>query len=211
MIMETTLYSIGHGRKSFEELVKELNSFGISFLIDVRTIPYSKWSPQFNQDVFKIQLKQYTNIKYAWWGDRDSDPYIGGRPLDDTCFDEQGYFDYSKMAKEPSFQRGLDRLDIAQEKGIKVALMCSESDPSECHRSKLIGRELYVNYNINMKHIVAPYKIKTEVEVIEELTKGKDNEWRADSPDFFSDNTMPTFKSRKQYKTVETPEYEYND
>lgn len=209
--METTLYTIGHGHKSYEEFVKELNSFNISFLIDVRTVPYSKWSPQFNQDIFKAQLKKNTNIKYAWWGNRDSDPYIGGRPLDELCFDEQGYFDYAKMAKEPSFQHGLERLDIAQEKGITVALMCSESDPSECHRSKLIGRELYVNYNINIKHIIASNTIKTEVEVIEELTRGKNNAWRADSPNLFSDNEMPTFKSRKQYKTVETQEYEYYD
>lgn len=198
--METTLYSIGHGRKSFEELIKELNSFGISFLIDVRTVPYSKWSPQFNQELFKSELKSRTNIRYDWWADRESDTYIGGRPLDDSCFDDEGYFDYNKMAKYPSFQKGLERLVIAQENGFKVALMCSESDPSECHRSKLIGRELFVQYNINMLHIIDSHKVLTEKDVISKLTKGA---W----PDMFN-SPMPTFKSRKQYKKVEHVEYE---
>lgn len=201
--METTLYSIGHGRKTFEELVKELNSFGISFLIDVRTVPYSKWNPQFNQEDFKLELKSKTNIKYDWWADRESDTYIGGRPLDDSCFDDDGYFDYNKMAQYPSFQKGLERLVMAQDNGFKVALMCSESDPSECHRSKLIGRELFVQYNINMLHIIDSHKIISEKDVVSKLTKGA---W----PDMFN-LPMPTFKSRKQYKKVEPIEYEYYD
>ena len=201
--MGTTIYSIGHGRKTFEELLKELNSYRISYLIDVRTVPYSKWSPQFNQEIIKSELKSKTNIKYDWWADRESDTYIGGRPLDNSCFDDEGYFDYYKMAKYPSFHKGLERLVMAQENGFKVALMCSESDPSECHRSKLIGRELYVQYKINMLHIIDSHKIITEEDVISKLTKGR---W----PDMFH-SAMPTFKSRKQYRKVEHLEYEYND
>ena len=117
---EATIYSIGHGRKTFEELLKELNSYRISYLIDVRTVPYSKWSPQFNQEIIKSELKSKTNIKYDWWADRESDTYIGGRPLDNSCFDDEGYFDYYKMAKYPSFQKGLERLVMAQENGFKV-------------------------------------------------------------------------------------------
>ncbi|MBP5423843.1 MAG: DUF488 family protein, partial [Paludibacteraceae bacterium] len=46
----STLYSIGHGNKTIEEFEEELRSFGIQYLIDVRTTPYSKWNPSFNQE-----------------------------------------------------------------------------------------------------------------------------------------------------------------
>ena len=133
----SSLYSIGHGQKTQEEFLAELKSFDIHFLVDVRTSPYSKWVPQFNQGIIEGWLQQ-AGIRYIYMGD-----YIGGRPLNDICYDVEGYFDYHRMAEEPSFKTGLHRLVDANSKNCRVAIMCSESDPSECHRSKLIGRELY--------------------------------------------------------------------
>lgn len=73
--------------------------------------------------------------------------------------------------------------------------MCSESDPSLCHRSKLIGRELYDKYHINMKHIIEPYKCIDECSLIIALTKGG---WNPNS--LFGEEPIPHFKSRKAYK-----------
>lgn len=71
--MKTSLYSIGHGHKSIEEFIEELNSFNISYLIDVRTVPYSKWNPEFNQETLKRDLNKYCQIRYDWWGNPESD------------------------------------------------------------------------------------------------------------------------------------------
>ncbi len=49
--------------------------------------------------------------------------------------------------------------------------MCSESKPSECHRSKLVGRVLSAD-NIVLKHIDESGKIKDQVTVINQLNKG---------------------------------------
>ena len=46
---DTTIYSIGHGNKKIEDFIGELKSFKIQFLLDIRSKPYSKWNPQFNQ------------------------------------------------------------------------------------------------------------------------------------------------------------------
>ena len=46
---KSTLYSIGHGNKSIEVLIEELKHFGIDYLIDIRSKPYSKYNPQYNQ------------------------------------------------------------------------------------------------------------------------------------------------------------------
>ena len=187
---QTTLYSIGHGQKTLEEFQKELSYFGIQYVIDVRSSPFSKWAPQYNQKEIAYYLKS-NGIVYAFMGNA-----IGGRPINEFCYDEEGHFDYEKMAKEPSFKEGLLRLVNANEKHFNVAVMCSESDPLMCHRSKLIGRELYENYHINMKHIISAGKFIDETHAIMELTKGQ---WTPPEASLFP-CPMPYFKSRKIYK-----------
>ncbi len=190
MKVQTTLYSIGHGQKPLEEFYEVLASFGIQYVIDVRSSPFSKWSPQYNQRELAYFLKS-NEIVYAYLGN-----VIGGRPINDFCYDEEGHFDYEKMAQEPSFKEGLLRLVNANEKQFNVAVMCSESDPLMCHRSKLIGRELYENYHINIKHIISVGEFIDEVHVIMELTKGQ---WTPSDMSLFP-YPMPYFKSRKIYK-----------
>lgn len=192
--MSTSIYSIGHGRKEISEFLSELHSFDIEYLLDVRSSPYSKWSPQFNQEALRLILTD-AGIRYAYFGDS-----IGGRPTDPNCYDENGFFDYSKMAQVPAFKAGLQRLVLANQQGNRLAIMCSESDPSECHRSKLIGRELYVNHGIDMLHIIAPSKAISETAVVEELTK---HNW---APNLLFGEPMPTFKSRKSYRNANTEE-----
>lgn len=188
------LYSIGHGQKTFEELAKELLSFDIEFLIDVRSNPFSKWAPQFNRGVIEGLLNGLP-IRYAYMGDQ-----IGGRPLNEDCYDEDGFFDYHKMALVPQFIAGLRRLIDADSKHFRVAVMCSESNPAECHRSKLIGRELFFGSEISMSHIVAPNKIRSQEEIMAELDRGKGN-WP--NGDLFDPPKPPYFKSRKSYRTTE--------
>lgn len=196
------LYSIGHGQKSFEELIQELLSFNINFLVDVRSTPFSKWAPQFNQGTIENLLRA-TTIRYAYMGD-----VIGGRPLDDSCYDEDGFFDYHKMALMPQFIQGLHRLIDANAKHLTVAVMCSESNPAECHRSKLIGRELYFGPGIAMTHIIAPGKSRSQIEIMTELDRGRGN-WP--DGDLFDLPSPPYFKSRKAYKNIteqeETSQY----
>ena len=191
-MLNSSLYSIGHGQKTQEELLAELKSFDIHFLVDVRTSPYSKWVPQFNQGIIESWLQQ-ERIRYIYMGD-----YIGGRPQNDICYDEEGCFDYHRMAEESSFKTGLHRLIDANSKNCRVAIMCSESDPSECHRSKLIGRELYFVHQISMNHIVAINKIIRQEEIMKTLTKGA---WEPGG-NLFGKCEPPYFKSRKSYKNV---------
>lgn len=188
--MDTKLYSIGHGHKTLDEFLSELVSFNIKYLIDVRSTPYSKWSPDFNQESLKKFLS-INNIVYGYMGD-----IIGGRPLNNNCYDEEGYFDYKKMADIPTFKEGLKRLVNANNLSDRVAIMCSESDPSLCHRSKLIGRELYYKYNINMIHILTRDKTISEIEIINKLA------YKGFVGGLFNDNNNepPYFKSIKSYK-----------
>lgn len=160
----STLYSIGHGNKTFEVFEKELRSFGIQYLIDVRSKPYSKWNPSFNQDLLKCLLQRSGYI-YVYMGDS-----IGGMPTDTSCY-TNGHIDYAKVREKDFFKNGFQRLLTAAEKELKVAIMCSESEPEKCHRTKLIGQELLKN-GISLKHIVGESSLLSQEMVISKLTKG---------------------------------------
>ncbi|MHC2992579.1 hypothetical protein OB13_13665 [Pontibacter sp. HJ8] len=180
----STVYSIGHGNKPIEEFLNELRSFGIQFLIDVRSKPYSKYNPHFNKTELDLELKK-AGITYVFLGDK-----LGGLPEDRSCY-IAGKVNYDLIKIKSFFKEGLERLTTANAKNIRVAVMCSESKPEECHRSKLIGQEL-LKEDISMKHIIAPNRIKEQVIVMNELTKGKG------TLDLFGNET--NFTSRKTYE-----------
>jgi uncharacterized protein (DUF488 family) len=162
----TTLYSIGHGNKKIEDFINELKSYGISYLLDVRSKPYSKWNPQYNQAALQLELSQ-NEISYVFIGDK-----LGGLPEDRSCYDGNGKVVYDWVKEKDFFKKGLDRLKTANNKQIRLAIMCSESKPEECHRSKLIGQEL-LKCDISLKHILGVGKIASQQSVMNKLTKGK--------------------------------------
>jgi len=168
---ETTLYSIGHGNKKIEDFIAELKAFDIEYLLDIRSMPYSKWNPQFNKAELEYELKNQ-GIKYVYVGD-----LLGGLPNKNTpegasCYDSNGKVVYDLIKEKDFFKKGLKRLTTAHEKKVKLAIMCSESKPEECHRTKLIGQEL-LKKNISLNHIIKKDKIKDQQTVMSELTKGK--------------------------------------
>lgn len=179
------MYTIGHGNRTIEELITLLNKYDIKYVIDVRTTPYSKYSPQFNQEVLKHSLEQ-NSITYVFMGDS-----IGGRPNDNSCYNKDGTIDYDRIESKEFYKNGIERLKTAYNKSIPAALMCSESKPTECHRSKLIGRTLS-REKIWLKHIDENGKLKDQVTVLNEVSKGLPQE------DLFGNEVSLT--SRKSYK-----------
>ena len=163
---KTPIYTIGHGHRKQEDFLALLKSYSIEFLIDVRSQPFSKFSPQFNQHEIKSFLEN-NEIKYVFMGET-----LGGRPKDNSCYDYEGKVDYEAVKNKEFFINGIDRLKTAYSKNIVIAIMCSESNPCECHRSKLIGRVLFTE-KITLMHIDEKGKLKDQSSVINELNKGK--------------------------------------
>jgi uncharacterized protein (DUF488 family) len=164
-MVKKPLYTIGHGNRKSEDFLALLKEFGIDYLIDVRSQPYSKFNPQFNQNELKFFLEG-NGIKYVFMGDN-----IGGRPKDISCYDSEGKVDYEAVKTKAFFINGIERLKTAYYKDINVVIMCSESKPCECHRSKLIGRVLSID-NIILNHIDENGKVKDQATVINKLNKG---------------------------------------
>ena len=162
----STLFSIGHGTRSQEDFLRLLKAYGINYLIDVRSVPYSSYNPQFNREKFKQFLEDH-DITYVFMGDS-----IGGRPSDPSCYDLKGNVDYEKVTTKSYYQEGIARLKTAWRKEISIALMCSEARPSECHRSKLIGRSL-LGERITLQHIDEHGRLKDQLEVWKSITKNE--------------------------------------
>ncbi|MFZ4412024.1 MAG: DUF488 family protein [Bacteroidales bacterium] len=149
-----TIFSIGHANREFDEFVKLLKCYEIEYLIDVRSSPYSKMFPVYNKDSLSNLLKK-SGFTYVYLGD-----VLGGLPKDSSCYveytDKNNEFarkiDYSKIEHKVFFINGMERLKTAYNKGLRVAVMCSELNPAECHRSKLIGLVLQKE-GIIMQHI----------------------------------------------------------
>ncbi len=132
------IYSIGHSDHALEAFIALLRQFGITTLVDVRSQPYSRWVPSYNRETLARALEE-VGLVYVFMGD-----HLGGRPADGALYasgDKSGRPDYARVAASPIFQAGLERL-IELSHSRSVAMMCSEGDYRECHRSLLITPEL---------------------------------------------------------------------
>lgn len=128
----------------------------IDCIIDVRSMPYSKYTPQFNSEQLKAQLNKH-GILYAHFGNE-----FGARRTDclkDTEFRKKGIVEVKPQVNfelgvsTENFLHGVERLKKALSQGRHVSLMCSESAPLGCHRYSFLSRYFYEN-GWEVRHII---------------------------------------------------------
>ena len=122
-----------------------LRGHAVESVADVRTTPFSRFNPQFNRHALERSLRA-AGIRYLFLGEE-----LGGRPAEDRFYDQEGHVLYGRMAESPRFESGLSRLVERAERS-RVAVMCSEEDPSGCHRFLLVTRVLH-DRGIEVVHI----------------------------------------------------------
>jgi uncharacterized protein (DUF488 family) len=164
--MNGRIFSIGHGGRSLETLVAQLRRLEVSFLIDVRSSPYSRFQPEFSREPLSMRLGERM-VHYVFMGD-----LLGGRPKERDCYNDEGKVDYQRCRTKDFFVRGIERLRTAHTKGARVCMLCSEARPWECHRAKLIGWVLQ-DLGITVDHVLPDGSVRTQAQVIEELTSGQ--------------------------------------
>jgi len=129
------LYTIGHSSLDVSQFIKALQRYGITRVVDVRSVPYSRYVPWTNKGQLTVEL-QRAGLAYEFAGRE-----LGGRPADPSLLTATGAPDYDRIAASIPYQRGIERvLEIAGDE--RIALLCSEADPMRCHRERLIGRTL---------------------------------------------------------------------
>ena len=148
------IWSVGHSNHSIERFIEILNESGIASIVDLRSQPYSRYTGHFNQIPLQRALET-AGIKYTFLGNE-----LGGRPTDKMMYDTVGHVLYGEMAKSQLFNEGLEQL-IAISGQSPTAMMCSEEDPTDCHRRLLVTRVLE-ELPIPVMHIRGDASIITE-------------------------------------------------
>jgi len=174
------IFTIGYGARSFSDVLGQIQPAGVEFVVDVRSAPFSRYQPEFSRPALDRLLRE-NGIKYVFMGDQ-----LGGRPPDVDCY-TNGKVDYAKCEAKDFFQAGIRRLLDACSQGFHVCILCSESNPEQCHRSKLIARSLEAR-DVEVMHLLPDGSVRSTGEVIHKLTGGQET--------LFGDH----FVSRRTYR-----------
>ena len=150
-----SILTVGHSNHALERFIGLLERAGVNTVADVRSRPVSRFVPHFNRKALDASLAE-RGISYVFLGAE-----LGGRP-DDPSLMKHGKPDYAAMARTPQFAAGLSRVIEASATG-KVALLCAERDPADCHRFRLIGREL-VARQVPVAHILFTGEIEAHAQ-----------------------------------------------
>jgi len=141
------IFTIGHSTNTIGAFIEYLKHHQIDTVVDVRSIPYSRFASQFNKEDLSVSLKE-KNVFYIPLGNN-----LGARYEEKELLFEDGKVDFSKVIITKKYQEGICRVERGIKKGYKIALMCSEKNPIECHRFSLISNYLHKKgYIVN--HIV---------------------------------------------------------
>ncbi|MFP4008036.1 MAG: DUF488 family protein [Spirulinaceae cyanobacterium] len=158
--MSYSLYTVGHSNLEIEDFISLLQQHQITAVADVRSSPYSRRFPQFNQTAIQKSLKAI-DISYVFLGQE-----LGARTEDSNCYVE-GKALYENIAKTELFSQGIQRI-IKGLEHYKIALMCAEKDPITCHRTILVCRRLK-EFDLDIHHILNDGSLESHQELEERL------------------------------------------
>jgi uncharacterized protein (DUF488 family) len=127
--MNKTIYSIGHSTLPIEKFLNNLKRHDIKVVVDCRSLPRSRFYPQYNQKALSASLAE-NNIEYIWKGEN-----LGGK-LENVGYDEaiNWLANFVKTSKD------------------NIAVLCSEGDYHKCHRYLVLQPSLE-KVGVPMTHI----------------------------------------------------------
>lgn len=158
------VFTVGHSNHTIDHFVGLLAVHSISAIADVRSSPYSSYSPQFDREVLQQRLPD-AGIEYMFLGKE-----LGARRTEEDAY-INGQAAYDAIRSLPAFRDGLNRLLGAIERRT-VALMCAEADPLTCHRTILICREVkMLRPEIEIKHILGVGGLESHEEAERRLVR----------------------------------------
>jgi uncharacterized protein (DUF488 family) len=146
------IYTIGHSTHEIAAFIALLRQHDITALCDVRSRPYSRYAQQYSREALKNALEA-AGIAYIFLGKE-----LGARSDNPACY-KLGRVQYTRLAKESLFLDGIDRVTEGM-KRYRIALMCAEKDPVECHRALLVSRQLFES-GFPVSHILADSSLES--------------------------------------------------
>ena len=134
MSKANSVFTIGHSTQTVEKFIGLLAKHRVTAVADVRSSPYSRHVPHFSRERLRDTLRD-NNIAYVFLGEE-----LGARSKNVSCY-VNNVVSYERLSQTSEFQHGIQRV-IDGSKKYLVALMCSERDPTECHRTILVSKAL---------------------------------------------------------------------
>lgn len=152
--------TIGHSTHALDAFMALLKQHTVTALADVRSAPFSRFNPQFNKDALDRELKTH-GIKYVFLGRE-----LGARSDDPSCY-ENGRVQYGRLARTELFIQGIARVMKGAGEH-RIALMCAEKEPLECHRTLLVARALD-EQGVEVVHILGDGRLESHSAAMERL------------------------------------------
>lgn len=168
------VFTIGASTMPIERLIEVLGEHAVTAVADVRSIPASRFTPQFNQKPLRDSLRA-SGVRYVFLGDE-----LGARSLRDECYVDD-VVQYDRLAQTPEFEAGIERvLDGASRE--RIALLCTEQDPLDCHRAILVSRVL-AERDTEIHHIHASGRLEPHEDAMLRLRR----KFHLDQPSLLDD------------------------
>lgn len=155
-----TVFTIGHSTHSIARFLELLQTKDVTVVADVRSAPFSSFNPQFNKGDIARALKAH-RIKYLYLGRE-----LGARSDDPSCY-ENGRVQYSRLALTSVFRSGLERVRQGAREH-RIALMCAEKEPLECHRAILVAPALTA-CGVTVEHIMPDGRVESHGAAMQRL------------------------------------------
>ena len=152
--------TIGHSNHPIATFLGLLERGRVTALADVRSAPYSRFNPQFNREALRDALAE-RGVRYVYLGRE-----LGGRSDDPACY-EGGRIRYDRVARTDRFREGLARV-IRGAAEHRIALMCAEKEPLDCHRTLLVARALEER-GVEVAHVLADGGVEPQAAAMERL------------------------------------------
>lgn len=154
-----TLFTIGHSNHPWREFLDLLLFYEITQLVDIRTIPKSRWFPWFNKTKMASALLK-EKIAYHHL------PELGGlrhakKDSINKSWENSSFRGYADYMQTPEFFSGLKILNKLIRTNGKTAIMCAEALPWQCHRKLVSDAEVIRKWKV--LHIINKNSIKPHV------------------------------------------------
>ena len=151
------VWTVGHSNHTLDRFLELLSAHRIDVLVDVRSQPYSRFTPHFSREALHRSVTD-AGLRYLFMGRE-----LGGRPAGGFLYDEEGYVRYDAIAESPRFRAAIARVSAVLARW-NAALLCAEEDPIHCHRRLLVGRVLH-DRGVRVAHLRADGGVEPEDEV----------------------------------------------
>ena len=162
--MKSKVYTVGHSDYRIDSFLGIISEYwgDRTYLVDVRSVPFSSNAPQFNADFLKNALRA-VGIHYVHMGKE-----LGARRDELEAYNSDNQVDFIKTARLDLFQQGIQRIKKGLSLSCNIILMCAEKSPLECHRFALVARNL-CEQGIQVNHILGNHEVITQAQAEEVL------------------------------------------